>query len=73
MELGEGAGENDDNIYLRVDASQNLYFGWGRNGALNECRIATAISSGFWYGVYIGHDGRRWAASGATAGNLYQT
>ena len=26
---GEGAGDNDDNIYLRVDAAQNLYFGWG--------------------------------------------
>ena len=71
--LGEGAGDNDDNIYLRVDANQNLYFGWGRNGALNECRIATAISSAFWYAVYIGHDGRRWASAGATAGNLYQT
>lgn len=70
---GEGAGDNDDNIYLRVDAAQNLYFGWGRSGALNECRIATAISSAFWYAVYIGHDGRRWASSGATPGNLYTT
>ena len=70
---GEGAGDNDDNIYLRVDAAQNLYFGWGRSGALNECRIATAISSAFWYAVYIGHDGRRWASAGATPGNLYTT
>ena len=70
---GEGSGDNDDNIYLRVDAAQNLYFGWGRPGALNECRIATAISSAFWYAVYIGHDGRRWAAAGATPGNLYTT
>ena len=70
---GEGAGSTDDNIYLRLDSNQNLYFGWGRDGALNECRIQTAISSGFWYAIYIGHDGRRWASAGATAGNLYQT
>ena len=70
--MGEGAGSTDDNIYLRVDAAQNLYFGWGRSGALNECRIATAISSGFWYGVYIAHDGRRFQSAGATPGNLYQ-
>ena len=25
---GEGAGDSDDNIYLRTDASGNLYFGW---------------------------------------------
>ena len=69
---GEGAGSNDDNIYLRLDASQNLYFGWGRSGAVNECRIATAISTMFWYGVYIAHDGRRYQAAGSTPGNLYQ-
>ena len=69
---GEGAGDNDDNIYLRVDAAQNLYFGWGRTGSLNECRIATAISSAFWYGVYIAHDGRRYQSAGSTAGNLYR-
>ena len=70
---GEGAGSTDDNIYLRVDSAQNLYFGWGRSGAVNECRIATAISSGFWYGIYIGYDGRRWASGGATANNLANT
>ena len=69
---GEGSGDNDDNIYLRVDANQNLYFGWGRSGALNECRIATAISPMFWYGVYIAFDGRRYQAGGATPGNLYK-
>lgn len=68
---GEGAGDSDDNIYLRVDAAQNLYFGWGRTGSLNECRIATAISSAFWYGVYIAHDGRRLQSAGSTPGNLY--
>ena len=69
---GEGAGSTDDNIYLRVDSAQNLYFGWGRSGALNEVRIITAMSSAFWYGVYVGHNGRRRPGSGATAGNLYQ-
>ena len=69
---GEGAGSTDDNIYLRVDAAQNLYFGWGRDGALNECRIATAISSGHWYGVYIAHDGRKYGGAGATPGNLHK-
>ena len=69
---GEGAGSTDDNIYLRLDAAQNLYFGWGRDGALNECRIMTAISSAHWYGVYIAFDGRRYQSGGATAGNLYQ-
>ena len=70
---GEGAGGTDDNIYLRVDSAQNLYFGWGRSGAVNECRIATSISSAFWYGIYIGYDGRRWASAGATANNLANT
>ena len=70
---GEGSGGSDDNIYLRVDAAQNLYFGWGRQGELNEVRIATAISPVFWYGVYVGYNGTRWASAGATAGNLYKT
>ena len=70
---GEGAGSSDDNIYLRVDSNSNLYFGWGRSGATNEVRIMTSICTRFWYGVYIAHDGRRWASAGATAGNLYQT
>ena len=43
--LGEGSGDNDDNIYLRVDSNRNLYFGWGRSGALNECSLGT-LSSG---------------------------
>ena len=67
---GEGAGSTDDNIYLRTDSAQNLYFGWGRSGAMNEVRIITAMSSAFWYGVYIAHNGRRRPGSGAHAGNL---
>ena len=70
--MGEGASSSDDNIYLRVDSNQNLYFGWGRSGALNECRIATSISSMFWYGVSIAYSGHRYGTGGSTAGNLYQ-
>ena len=70
--MGEGASGSDDNIYLRLDANQNLYFGWGRSGALNECRIATSISSMFWYGVSIAYSGHRYGTGGSTAGNLYQ-
>ena len=69
---GEGAGSNDDNVYLRLDANQNLYFGWGRSGALNECRIATSISTMHWYGIYVAHDGRRYGGPGSTPGNLYR-
>ena len=68
---GEGAGSTDDNIYLRVDSSRNLYFGWGRSGALNECQIETLSSTtGTWYGVYIAHTGERLSGSNATAANL---
>lgn len=68
---GEGAGSTDDNIYLRVDASRNLYFGWGRTGALNECSLGTLSSgSGAWYGIYIAHTGERLSGTNATPANL---
>jgi hypothetical protein len=68
---GEGAGSADDNIYLRVDSSRNLYFGWGRSGALNECSITTLASgSGNWYGVYIASTGERLSGANASAANL---
>ena len=68
---GEGASTNDDNIYLRLDASGDLYLGWGREGVgYNECEIAQSISSSTWYGVYIAHKGARFSASNATASNL---
>jgi len=68
---GEGAGSTDDNIYLRVDANRNLYFGWGRSGALNECTLGTLASgSGNWYGFYIGHTGERLSGTDASAANL---
>ena len=66
---GEGAGSTDDNIYLRVDANRNLYFGWGRSGALNELYIQT-LNTTDWYGVYIAHNGVRLSGSNATAANL---
>lgn len=67
--LGEGAGSNDDNIYLRVDANQRLYFGWGRSGEINECYIHT-LSSAWWYGIYVGFNGARYGAAGSTASRL---
>ena len=68
---GEGTGSTDDNIYLRVDASRYLYFGWGRTGALNECSLGRLASgSGNWYGFYVGHTGERLSGSDASAANL---
>ena len=64
--MGEGAGTTDDNIYLRVDANRNLYFGWGRTGELNECHIGATLSTSTWYGVYIASTGER-LGSGHTA------
>ena len=58
--LGEGTGSTDDNIYLRVDANRNMWFGWGRTGEINECYIETLSSTaGTWYGVYIASTGER--------------
>ena len=66
--LGEGAGTNDDNIYLRVAADQQLFFGWGREGDYNECQIGF-LNSSTWGGVYIGHNGARFG-DGCTAAQL---
>ena len=68
--LGEGAGSTDDNIYLRLDANRNLYFGWGRSGALNELHMGSGLSTSAWYGVYIGFTGERLSGADATATNL---
>ena len=69
---GDGAGDNDDNVYLRLDANGWVYFGWGRSGALNECRFLPIASSasGRYFGVYIAHNGTRLSGSNATAANL---
>ena len=68
--LGEGAGTTDDNIYLRLDASRNLYFGWGRTGEINELLVGVNLSTTQWYGAYIAHTGERLGAADATAANL---
>lgn len=75
--LGEGAGTNDDNIYLRMTGSNGeLYFGWGRTGVgYNEYHIGNFggsynQSTGQWWGIYIGFNGTRLSATDATAANL---
>ena len=69
---GEGAGSTDDNIYVRQDSSGNIYFGWGRQGALNECRIGDGFNTNTqqWFGLYIAHKGTRLSGANATATNL---
>ena len=67
---GEGANTNDDNIYLRLSASKDLYFGWGRGGNVNECRIAANLNTSHWYGIYIASTGERLSTSNATGANL---
>ena len=66
---GEGAGSTDDNIYLRTDSNGLLYFGWGRGGNNNECRLGGQAITG-WRGVYIAFKGGRFSSSNATAANL---
>jgi hypothetical protein len=71
--MGEGTASTSDNIYLRLDASGNLYFGWGRSGALNECKIlylGTSTNVNHWHGIYIAHTGERLSGNNATAANL---
>lgn len=74
---GEGAGTNDDNIYLRMTGSNgSLYFGWGREGVgYNECHLGNFGGSynqttGQWWGLYVGFKGQRFNAADATAANL---
>jgi len=69
---GDGANSNDDNIYLKIDAQNQLQFNWGRvnAGSLNQMRVASGIQANTWYGVYIAHKGARYSSSNATASNL---
>jgi hypothetical protein len=71
---GEGSGSTDDNIYLRMDSLGTLYFGWGRQGSLNEVVIGNGFNSPAgtdeFTGVYIAHNGARFSSSDATAANL---
>ena len=70
---GEGASSTNDNIYVRLSSNGGLYFGWGRDGALNECYIGSIfnqIQNDEWIGLYIAHNGTRYSGSNATASNL---
>ncbi len=70
---GEGAGTGDDNIYLRVDANGDLYFGWGRQGDVNECKIGNIggiSNASHWWGIYIANNGTRQSGTNATAAML---
>ena len=68
---GEGAGNGDDNIYLRISSGGILYLGWGREGTgYNECIVSGQLSPFSWYGVYIAHKGTRLSGTDATASNL---
>ena len=67
---GEGSGSNDDNIYLRLSASRELIFGWGRGSSNNECIIHNYLPLTQWVGIYVAHKGGRFNSSNATAANL---
>ncbi len=67
---GMGSGSNADNLYLRLDSVQTLWFGWGRGNNTNECRLLTNVSTSAWHGIYVGFRGTRLTASEATAANL---
>lgn len=69
--LGEGAGSTDDNIFLRTDSNRNLWFGWGRTGAVNECFVGYIGGNiGGWWSVYVASNGTRLSPTDATAANL---
>ena len=67
---GQGVSSGDDNIYLRVNGSRQIYFGWGREtGNVNECYLGT-YTANKWYGMYIAHNGTRLSGSDASGANL---
>ena len=70
---GEGAGSTDDNIYLRLDAGGNLYFGMGRSGDYNEVTFGNGFNANVgtrqYWGIYIAHNGTRYG-TGSTAEQL---
>ena len=74
--VGEGSGTTDDNIYLRRSTDRKLYFGWGRQGEVNEMLIHPAgtaegwsLTPGNWYGIYIASNGTR-LGSGHSAADI---
>ena len=67
---GQGVSSGDDNIYLRVNGSRQIYFGWGREtGNVNECYLGT-YTANKWYGMYIAHNGTRLSGGNASGANL---
>ncbi len=70
--MGEGASNNNDNIYLRLDSARGLYFGWGRGSDVNECLIHNYLqtNASTWYGVYIAFKGGRFNYGNLTDANL---
>lgn len=67
---GEGVSNGDDNIYLRVNGSRQIYFGWGREtGNVNECYLGM-YTANKWYGMYIAHNGTRLLGSSASGAAL---
>ena len=67
---GQGVSSGDDNIYLRVNGSRQIYFGWGREtGNVNECYLGT-YTANKWYGMYIAHNGTRLLGSSASGSAL---
>jgi len=70
--MGEGASNNNDNIYLRLSASRQLVFGWGRGSNVNECLIDNYLQTNAskWYGVYVAFKGGRFNYGNLTDANL---
>ena len=75
---GQPASQGHNNMYLRVNSSKQLIFGWGREtSGYNECTIEPTPSTpnaylghNSWYGVYVAHKGQRFDGTNATAANL---
>ena len=69
---GEGANSNNDNIYLRLSSSRELFFGWGRGSDVNECLIDNYLQTNAskWYGVYVAFKGGRFNYGNLTDANL---
>ena len=67
---GEGSGSTDDNIYLRQASDGNIFFGWGRSGAVNECIIWSQTDPSQWFGIYIGFNGTRLNGTDAADYNI---
>ena len=47
-----GLSSNDDNIYLKQDTNNDVFFGWGRGNDKNEVKIITNVNTSLYYGIY---------------------